>query len=161
MQFLAYLGTGSLSLRGVENPSTALRSNSAVQTPNKAIPHLVGLKQDKTDYLVLLLVLVCPFPPIIAATALPEMELKSGGITPKARKMVSVLGRGEGEGERQELPPAHWSQRLHKARLASAGASPWSRSQAHGSHLMFRHGFIIFWIRPAVCLASLPCMFCR
>lgn len=26
------------------------------------------------------------------------MELKSGGITPKARKMVSVLGRGWGKG---------------------------------------------------------------
>lgn len=68
------------------------------QTPNKAIPHLVGLKQGKTDHLVLFLVLLRPFPPIIAATASPEMELKPGGITPKARKMVSVLGRGEGEG---------------------------------------------------------------
>lgn len=106
MRFLAHLGTGSLSFRGVGNPSTPFRSNAAAQTPNKGIPHLVGLKQDKTDHLVLFLVSVCPFPPI--------MELKSGGITPKARKMVSVLGRGEGEGERQELPPAHWSQRLHK-----------------------------------------------
>lgn len=84
----------------------------------------IELEQDKTDHLALFLVLVCPFPPIITATASPEMELKSGGITPEARKMVSVLERGEGV--RQHLPPTHWSQRLHKGRLASAGASTWS-----------------------------------
>lgn len=83
MQFLPYLGTGSKSFSSAGNPSTALRPNPAVQTPNKAIPRLVGLKQDKADHLILSLVVVCPFPPIITAT---EMELKSGGITPKARR---------------------------------------------------------------------------